>query len=51
MDMGTYLQSIKEEDSSAAVYSNKNLCEASCASDLVLIKKRKLPQPYMNIFF
>lgn len=50
MDMGTYLQSIKEEYSSAAVYSNKNICEAYSASGLVLTKRTKLPQHFTNFF-
>lgn len=44
-----YFQSIKE-DSSAAVYSNKNICETYCALGLVLTKRRKLPQHLANIF-
>lgn len=28
MDMGTYLQSIKEENSSVVAYNNKNICKA-----------------------
>lgn len=50
MDMGTYLQSIEEENSSVVVYSNKNICQAYCASGLVLTKKTKLPQ-HFNFFF
>jgi len=46
MDMGIYLQSIKEENSSAVVYSNRNRCEAYSSSGLVLTKKTKLPQHF-----
>lgn len=46
-----FLQSIKEENSSAAACSNKNICEAYYASGLVLSKRTKLPQHFTNIFF
>lgn len=47
MDTGTYLQSIREENS-ALVYNNKNIYEADTASDLVLTK---LLQHFTFFFF
>lgn len=50
MDTGTYLQSIREENS-ALVYSNKNICEADTVSYLVLTKRTKLLQHFTFFFF
>lgn len=49
MDTGTYLQSIREENS-ALVYNNKKIYEGGAASDLVLTKRTKLLQ-HFTIFF
>lgn len=49
MDTGTYLQSIREENS-ALVYSNKNICEADTVSYLVLTKRTKLLQHFTFFF-
>lgn len=45
-----YLQSTKEENSSAAVYNNKNICEAYSASVLVL-KEEKVTTTLFQYFF
>lgn len=50
MDIGMYLQSTKEENSSAAVYNNKNICEAYSASVLVL-KEEKVTTTLFQYFF